>query len=71
MLLQRQQIQLRHAVNLLQCFLGFRFNLFFGEFFVVELNDFLDGPRAVAQILAYLQKLFQNQRSARDRLQHQ
>ena len=51
--------------------LGFRFDLLFGQFFVVELNDFLDRARSVAQILAHLQQFLQNQRRPRDRLQHQ
>ena len=70
-LLQRQKIKLGDLVNLLERVLGLCFDLFFGEFFVVELNDFLDGTRAVAQIFADLQKFLQDQRSARDRFQHE
>ena len=51
--------------------LGLGFDFFFGKFFVVELNDFLDRARAIAQIFADLQKFLQDQRSARDRFQHE
>src|ERR1700678_2114775 len=70
-LLQRQQVKLRHAVNLLQRRLGLRFDFFFGKFFVVELDDFLDRTRTVAQIFPDLQQFLQNQRRPRNRFQHQ
>ncbi len=63
------QVELGDFVDLLEGFFCFRFDLFFGELFVVELDDFLDGARAGAEIFADLQKFFQNQRSARDRFQ--
>ena len=68
-LLQREKIELGDLVNLLERVFGFRFDLFFGELFVVELDDFLDGARAIAQIFADLQKFLQDQRSARDGFQ--
>ena len=70
-LLHRQQVELSDLVDLLERFPGFRFDLFFGQFFVVELDDFLDRPGAVAQILADLQKLLQDQRRTRDGFQHE
>ena len=69
--LHRLQIELGDLVDLLERFLGLRFDFLFGELFVVELDDFLDGAGAVAQVLADLQELLQDQRRARDRFQHQ
>ena len=51
--------------------LVFCFDFFFGQLFVVELDDFLDRAGAVAQVFADLQKFLQDQRSARDGLQNQ
>ncbi len=51
--------------------LVFCFDFLFGQFFIVELNDFLDRARAVAQVFADLQNFLQNQRSARNRFQNQ
>ena len=68
-MLQREKIELGDLVNLLERVLGLRFNLFFGELFVVKLNDFLDGARAVAKIFADLEEFLQDERSARDGFQ--
>ena len=51
-LLQRDIVQVADLVEHLQRLLGLLLDLFFGQLFVVELNDFLDRPRALAQILA-------------------
>ena len=68
-LLHRHEVELGDFVDLLQGFFCFCFDLFFGELFVVELNDFFDGARASAEIFADLEQFFQNQRSARDGFQ--
>ena len=68
-LLHRKQVKLADLVDFLQRFAGLGFDLLFGELFVVELNDFLDGARAAAQIFADAQQFFQNDRRARDRLE--
>ena len=68
-LLHRHQVELSDFVDLLEGLFCFCFDLFFGELFVVELDDFLDGARAGAEIFADLEQLFQDQRSARDGFQ--
>src|SRR6202795_2440734 len=51
-LLQRLFIQLGNLVDVLQGLLGFVGDLLFGEFFVVEHDDFFDGSRAFTQIFS-------------------
>ena len=68
-LLHRYEVELGDFVDLLQRLFRFCFDLFFGELFVVELDDFFDRARPGAEIFADLQELFQNQRSACDGFQ--
>src|SRR5580692_5813266 len=44
-LLQRQVVQLRNFVDVLQRLLCFVSDFFFGQLFVVKLDDLFDGPR--------------------------
>ena len=69
--LHRLQVELGDLIDLLQRLLGFGLDLFLGKLLVVELNDFLDRAGAVAQILADLEKLLEDQGRARDGLQHE
>ncbi len=68
---QTFQVKLRNPVENLERFLGLVLDLFFGELFVVELDDFLDRARALAQVFADGQQFLQDDRGARDRLEHQ
>src|SRR6266478_1432010 len=45
-------------------------DFFFGQFLIVELHDFFDRPRALAQILANRDQLFNHDRRPRDRLHY-
>src|SRR5437667_411420 len=51
-LLQGRVIQFRDLVDVLQRLLGFVRDFLFGELFVVELNNFLDRPCALAKVFA-------------------
>src|SRR5208337_3325642 len=50
-LLQRQFVEFGDFVDVLQSLLGFVGDLFFGQLFVVKLDDFLDGTRALPQVI--------------------
>src|SRR5580658_4511203 len=65
-LLQRQVVQLRDLVDVLQRLLGLVGDFFFGELFVVKLDDFFDGPRALAQIFADSDQFLDDDWGARD-----
>src|SRR5215469_12728468 len=51
-LLQRRVVQLRYLVDVLQRLLRLVGDFFFGELFVIKLDNFLDRPHALAQIIA-------------------
>ena len=68
---QTFQIKLRNLVENLERFLGLVFDFFFGEFFIVELDDFLDRARALAEIFADRQQFLEDDRGARDRFEHE
>src|SRR6266403_1794942 len=65
------EVELRNLVENLERFLGLVFDLLFGEFFVVKLDDFLDRPCALAEILADRQQFLEDDGGARDGLEHQ
>src|SRR5205807_3148382 len=69
-LLQRQIVKLGNLVDGLQRLLGLIGDFFFGELFVVELNDFLDRAHALAQIIANGNQFLDDDRRARDRAHH-
>ena len=69
-LFQRQLVEFRDLVDVLQRLLGFVGDLLFGEFFVVKLDDFLDGPRALPQVIPHRDEFLDYDGRARDGLHH-
>src|SRR5208283_1524228 len=69
-LLQGQFVELGNLVDVLERLLGFVGDLFFGELFVVKLNDFLDGPRALPQVIPDRDQFLDHDGRARDGLHH-
>src|SRR5271167_781560 len=70
-LLRRQQIQRGDLIDLLERLLCLRFDLFLGQLLVVKLDDFLDRPGVVTQVLPNLQQFLQNKRRARNGFQNE
>ncbi len=68
---QTFEVELRNLVENLKCFLGLVFDLLFGKFFVVELDDFLDRTCALAEVLADCQQFLEDDGGARDGLEHE
>ena len=54
-----------------QCRAGLVFDFFFGQLFLIELDDFLDGAAALAQLFAGAQQFLDDDGRARNRFQHQ
>src|SRR5262249_18453116 len=69
-LLQARVVQLRDLLDVLERLLRLVGNLFFGELFIVELDDFLDRTPTLAQIVAHRDQFLDDNRGARDRLHH-
>ena len=69
-LLQRRIVELGNLVDGLQCLLGLVGDFFFGELFVVKLNDFLDRAHALAQIVADGNQFLDDDRGAGDGPHH-
>src|SRR4029077_5122911 len=64
-------VQFRDLVENLERFLGLVFDLFFGQLFVVELDDFLDRACTLTKIVPDRQKFLQNDRGSRNGFQDQ
>ena len=62
-------VQLGDLVEDLERFLGLVFDFLFGQLFVVELDDFLDRARALAEVVADRQQFLQDDRGARNRFE--
>src|SRR5690348_1075243 len=61
---------LRNLVNGLQRLFRLVGDFFFGELFIVELDNFLDGAHALAQVVADGNQFLDDNRGARDRAHH-
>jgi hypothetical protein len=69
-LLQRQVVKLRDLLDVLQRLLGLVGDLLFGQFFIVKLDDFLDRPRALAQVIPNRDQFLDDDRRTSNRLHH-
>ena len=65
-LLECQFVELGNFVNVLECLLGLVGNLLFGQLFIVKLDNFLDGARTFAEVVADGDEFLDDYRGTRD-----
>src|SRR5579862_690602 len=70
-LLERRSVHLADFVEELEGLPGLVLDLLLGQFLVVELNDLLDGSRTAAEVFGDGQQFLDDDRRARDRLEHE